>query len=137
MNEPLRQQFRPEDFGDPQSAASKVDRSFQEVGKQLGQLGARQVVRVDFINAAASFPVKLSQVRLDKVAGFAVLGCWDAGTSAAPLSPPTPVQVSSLAWEKVMSPGPAGAPVPGYQIRSMAGLTTGNRYTLTLEAVGG
>lgn len=135
MTTPIRQQFRPEDFADAQSAASKVDYSFQQVRTQLNTLGQRQVVVLDFINNASNFPFNMPRLRLDGVAGFAVLACVDKGTTAAPTN--TPVQVANVAWDKVVSPGPNGTQLVGYRLVSMTGLTSGNRYTLTLEAVGG
>jgi len=132
---PIRQQFRPEDFADAQSAASKVDYSFQQVRTQLGALGQRQVVVLDFVNNPANFPFNMPRLRLDNVVGFAVLACVDKGTTSAPTN--TPAQVANVAWDKVVSPGQGGAQLVGYRLTSMTGLTSGNRYLLTLEAVGG
>ena len=131
MKTPIRQQFRPQDFKDAESAASKVDFSFQQVARQLNTVSNRQVLKVDFTNTSA-FPLTLPQVRLDKVAGFLVLAAVDNGTATAPTNPPTPVQVSSVAWDKVMQ-----GDRPAYRITTCAGLTASHRYTLTLEAVGG
>ena len=131
MTTPIRQQFRPEDFADAQSAASKVDYSFQQVRTQLGAIGARQVLRLDFVYTATLLPMLMPQIRLDKVAGFTVLGAADAGTSTAPVNPPTPALVA-IAWDKVLQAGRTA-----YRITSASGLTAGHRYLLTLEAVGG
>ena len=92
MTTPIRQQFRPEDFADAQSAASKVDYSFQQVRTQLNTLGARQVVTLDFINNPANFPFNMPRLRLDNVAGFAVLACVNKGTPSVPQN--TPEQVA-------------------------------------------
>jgi len=132
---PIRQQFRPEDFADAQSAASKVDYSFQQVRTQLNTLGARQVVTLDFINNPANFPFNMPRLRLDNVVGFAVLACVNKGSPSVPQN--TPEQVANVAWDKVVSPGPNGTQLVGYRLVSMTGLTVGDRYTLTLEAVGG
>ena len=135
MTTPIRQQFRPEDFASPEDAASKIDYSFQQVRQQLGTLGARQVVKVSFVNDPANFPFNLPRLRLDKVAGFAVLACVNNGTPSVPQN--TPEQVANVAWDKVTTPGPGGTQLVGYRLVSMTGLTVGDRYTLTLEAVGG
>ena len=131
MTTPLRQQFRPGDFDTAANAASKIDYSFQQINRQLGALGNRQVLTVSFVGTA-SFPVFIPQIRLDKVAGFIILRATDAGAGAAPTAPPTPIETQNLMWQKVEQQGR-----PAYQITGMSGLTAGHRYTLTLEAVGG
>ena len=135
MTTPIRQQFRPEDFANPNDAASKVDYSFQQVRTQLGALGRRQVVVLDFVNNPANFPFNMPRLRLDNVVGFAVLACVNKGTPSVPQN--SPEQVANVAWDKVVSPGPGGTQLVGYRLVSMTGLTVGDRYNLTLEAVGG
>ncbi len=131
MMTPTRYQFDAEDFAKPAQAAQKLNDVLDEVTRQLVAYSARQVVSVSFV-AATPLPNIVISLRLDKVAGFNVLQALDGGTLAAPISPGAPVSLGNLAWEKTTQNG-----VSGYRVLDISGLVAGNRYTLTLEAVGG
>jgi hypothetical protein len=132
---PQRQQFRPSDFESAESAASKLDYSFQQVREQFIDQGARQILNLDFVYSAAIMPLVLPQIRLDKVAGFNVLACAGNGTVTVPIAPPLLVP-ALVTWDKTDQQGR-----PAWRLRSLyvavGGAMTGHRYTLTLEAIGG